>query len=142
MKSEVRPFETHLTFRVASYDVDYVGYVHNMVYIRWLEDLRIAMLAPHYSLERFIGEGTSPILLRTTIEYKRPLRLFDTFTGTVWVSNLDGVRWGVRHELVHNGALAASASQDGVFINLTTRKPVPAPKELVEKYNAYRSHTG
>ncbi len=137
MKPDVRPFETHLTFHVQSYDVDFVGYVHNMVYIRWLEDLRIAMLAPHYSLERFVREGMSPVILRTTIDYKRPLRLFDTFTGTVWVSSLEGVRWTVCHELVHNGVIAASAEQSGVFIKLATRRPVPAPKELVERFTAY-----
>lgn len=137
MQPSLRPFETRLTFQVKSYDVDYVGYVHNTVYIRWLEDLRIAMLAPYYSLERFVSEGTSPIILRTSIEYRKPLRLFDTFTGTVWVSRLEGVRWSVCHELVHNGTIVATAEQDGVFINLTTRRPIPAPKELMEKYRAY-----
>ncbi len=142
MRRLSRPFETHLTFQVKSYDVDYVGYVHNTVYIRWLEDLRLAMLAPYYSLERFVREGTSPIILRTTIEYKKPLRLFDTLTGTVWVSHLEGVRWTVRHELVHNDAIAATAEQHGVFINLGTRRPVATPKELMEQYIAWRNHDG
>ena len=138
MRKQSRPFETHLTFQVKSYDVDYVGYVHNTVYLRWLEDLRIAMLAPYYSLERFVSEGMSPIILRTTIEYKRPLRLFDIFTGTVWVSHLEGVRWTVQHELVHDGSIAATAEQFGVFINLASRRPVPAPKELMDRYRAYQ----
>ncbi len=137
MPKHPRPFETHVTFQVKSYDVDYVGYVHNTVYIRWLEDMRLAMLAPYYSLERFVKEGTSPIILRTTIEYKKPLRLFDTFTGTVWVSHLEGVRWTVSHELVHDGVIAATAEQSGVFINLATRRPVATPKELMEKYQTW-----
>jgi len=136
-----RPFETELTFHVKSYDVDYVGYAHNAVYIRWLEDLRVAMLAQHYSLERFVSEGTSPIILRTTIEYKKPLRLFDTFTGKVWVSSIAGIRWTVQHELLHNDVLVATAEQSGVFINLTTHRPVPVPKEMLEKFELFRQQT-
>ncbi|MER3523254.1 MAG: thioesterase [Ignavibacteria bacterium] len=131
-----RPFETCLSFRVTSYDVDYVGYAHNMVYLRWLEDLRIAMLAPHYALERFVREGISPIIVRTTIEYKKPLRLFDTFTGTIWVSDLLGVRWTVQHELVRDEHLVAQAEQFGVFIHLASGRPARAPAELMEKYLA------
>jgi acyl-CoA thioester hydrolase len=131
-----RPFETELAFQVQSYDVDYVGFVHNAVYVRWLEDLRIAMLAPHYSLERFVKEGTSPIILHTTIDYKKPLRLFDHFIGRVWVSKLVGVRWAVNHELVHDGTIVATAEQSGVFISLATGRPLPVPPELLDKFNA------
>lgn len=135
-----RPFETRLSFQVKSYDVDYVGYVHNMVYLRWLEDLRIAMLAPHYALERFVREGISPIIVRTAIEYKKPLRLFDTFTGVIWVSDLRGVRWTVQHELVRDEQPVAQAEQSGVFIHLASGRPVPAPAELMEKYLAIIHH--
>lgn len=134
-----RPFETEIRFDVKSYDVDFVGYVHNAVYIRWLEDLRNTMLAGHYPLERFVQEGNSPILTRTTIEYKRPLRLFDTFTGRVWVTQLAGVRWGVSHELIHNGLSAATAEQSGIFISLKTHRPVAVPQELLDKFREYKS---
>ncbi|MBX2992811.1 MAG: acyl-CoA thioesterase [Bacteroidetes bacterium] len=133
------PFETELTFEVKSYDVDFVGYVHNAVYVRWLEDLRNTMLAGHYPLERFVQEGNSPILTRTTIEYKRPLRLFDTFTGRVWVTQLGGVRWGVSHEMIHNGQIAATAEQSGIFISLKTHRPVAVPQELLDKFHAFSS---
>jgi acyl-CoA thioester hydrolase len=102
-----RAFETELHFQVKSYDVDYVGYVHNAVYIRWLEDLRVAML-------------------------------FDNFIGRVWVSKLEGVRWTVNHELVHDTALVATAEQNGIFINLQTHRPVAAPQELAQKFLAYQ----
>ncbi len=134
-----RPFEIEIPFEVKSYDVDFVGYVHNAVYIRWLEDLRNTMLAGHYPLERFVREGNSPILTRTAIEYKRPLRLFDTFTGRVWVTQLAGVRWGVSHELIHKGQSAATAEQSGIFISLKTHRPVAVPQELLDKFQEYES---
>ena len=133
-----RPFEIEIPFSVKSYDVDFVGYVHNAVYVRWLEDLRTAMLAAHYPLERFVHEGLSPVLTRTAIEYKKPLRLFDTFTGRVWVTQLAGVRWGVSHELLLNGQIAATAEQSGIFMNLKTHHPVAAPQELLDKFLAFQ----
>lgn len=134
-----RPFEIEIPFDVKSYDVDFVGYVHNAVYIRWLEDLRNTMLAGHYPLERFVQEGNSPVLTRTTIEYKRPLRLFDSFTGRIWVTRLAGVRWGVSHELIHNGQIAATAEQSGIFLSLNTHRPVAVPQELLDKFREYES---
>ncbi len=134
-----RPFETTLEFRVQSYDVDFVGYVHNIVYFRWLEDLRTAMLQAHYPLERCLNEGFSPILTSSSIKYVKPLRLFDTFTGHVWVTGLDGVRWGVQHELLSNGKTLATASQTGIFINLQSHRPVAVPAELLSIYKSFRS---
>lgn len=138
MSPTSRPFETELSFQVKSYDVDYIGYVHNTVYIRWLEDLRVAMLAPHYSLEQCVNNGITPIILKTCIEYKKPLRLFDNFVGKVWVSKLEGIRWSVSHELHHNGNIVATAEQQGIFINLQTHRPVPVPQELAKKFFAYQ----
>jgi acyl-CoA thioester hydrolase len=131
-----RPFETELHFHVKSYDVDYVGYVHNTVHIRWLEDLRVAMLAPHYSLEQCVKDGISPIITKTCIEYKRPLKLFDHVIGRVWVSKFEGVRWQVDHELVCRDALVATAEQSGIFISLQTHKPVPVPQVLAKIFLA------
>lgn len=131
-----RPFQTELHFQVKSYDVDYVGYVHNIVYLRWLEDLRTALMTPHYSLERCIEEGISPIITHTTIDYKKPLKLADEFIGRVWVSNIEGLRWQVSHELIHDEKIAATAHQRGIFINLTTHRPVPIPQEFVAKFLA------
>jgi acyl-CoA thioester hydrolase len=134
-----RPFETELACEVKSYDVDFVGYVHNAVYLRWLEDLRTAMLAAYYPLERFAHQGQSPILTRTTMQYKKPLQLFDRFTGRVWATQLAGVRWEMSHELIHNGQIAAIAEQSGMFINLNTHRPVAVPPELLHKFQEFQS---
>jgi acyl-CoA thioester hydrolase len=139
----LRPFETELHFQVKYYDVDVLGYAHNIVYIRWLEDLRTALLTAHYPLKRCLSEGISPIITRTSIEYKKPLRLTDEFVGKVWVSKLDGLRWHVEHELMHNGAIVATAAQSGIFINLTTHRPVPIPEEFRNRFSeAQRTSSG
>jgi acyl-CoA thioester hydrolase len=136
-----RPFETELHFQVKTYDVDYVGYAHNIVYIRWLEDLRTAMITPYYSIERCIQEGITPIITRTAIDYKKPLKLSDEFIGKVWLSKIEGLRWYVSHELIHQGVLAATAEQSGIFINLTKHRPVPIPEEFVKRFVEFQKPT-
>jgi acyl-CoA thioester hydrolase len=128
------PFETELHFQVKSYDVDFVGYVHNIVYFRWLEDLRTALMKPYYPIERCIAEGNSPIITQTSIDYKKPLKLGDEFTGRVWISDLTELRWTVMHELTHKSVLAATAKQRGIFINLATFRPISIPAEFMSKY--------
>ncbi len=47
-----RPLEVELTIPVRSYDIDFAGIVSNIVYIRWLEDLRSKWLDEHFSLNK------------------------------------------------------------------------------------------
>ena len=70
-----RAFEVELAFNVGTYDIDFAGIVSNIVYLRWLEDLRLAMLEAHLPLEDQLAAGTTPVLLSTEIEYLRAIRL-------------------------------------------------------------------
>jgi len=47
-----RRFETKMTIRVATYDIDYANHVSNIVYFRWLEDLRLQLLEKKLSSGR------------------------------------------------------------------------------------------
>ena len=52
-----------LAFPVKTYDVDFAGIVSNIVYVRWLEDLRLELLARTCPLARLVAEGIGPVLL-------------------------------------------------------------------------------
>jgi acyl-CoA thioester hydrolase len=39
-----KPFEVALDLPIKTYDIDFAGIVSNIVYIRWLEDLRLKIL--------------------------------------------------------------------------------------------------
>ena len=70
-----RPLLVELDFTARTYDVDFMGIVSNIVYVRWLEDLRLRLLAVHHPLEDQLEAGYAPILARTEIAYKHPVRL-------------------------------------------------------------------
>ena len=69
------PLFVELTFTVKTYDIDFAGHVSNIVYIRWLEDLRFALLEEYYPLADSMESGVAPVLTRTEIDYTSAIRL-------------------------------------------------------------------
>ncbi|MBE8970076.1 acyl-CoA thioesterase [Nostocales cyanobacterium LEGE 12452] len=133
-----RPFEVVLAIPVKTYDIDFMGIVSNIVYIRWLEDLRLKFLDEHWQLNQQIEQGYTPILAGTEIEYKRPIKMIDRVIGRLWLSNLGRLKWTVQAEILSNNELAAVASQKGGFVSLQNNRLIPIPKELQKKYLQYQ----
>ena len=88
MHTEVQkqPFEVELHFPVRTYDIDFAGIVSNIVYVRWLEDLRLEMLAHHFPLEEQLQRGIAPLVLQTKIDYKQAINLSDRPIGRMWMA--------------------------------------------------------
>ncbi|QSJ19452.1 acyl-CoA thioesterase [Nostoc sp. UHCC 0702] len=129
-----RPLEVVLEIPVRTYDIDFAGIVSNIVYIRWLEDLRLKFLDEHWQIDQQMEQGYVPILAGTEIEYKRPIKLIDKVIGRLWLSSLGRLKWIVQAEILSNNELAAVAIQKGAFVNLQNNRPIPIPEELQNKY--------
>ncbi|MCB8985799.1 MAG: acyl-CoA thioesterase [Ardenticatenaceae bacterium] len=130
MMQETRPFLVQLPIQVKTYDIDFANIVHNAVYIRWLEDLRTEVLAAHYSIEDMLADGLTPILTRTEIEYRHPVRFGDAVLGRMWVADLERTRWTVQGEICVGDVVAAASRQTGYFAQLGNGRPVRVPAQL------------
>ena len=135
-ETTVRPLLVELPFMVKTYDVDYAQIVHNAVYIRWLEDLRLQIMTEYYPLQNLLTDKQSPILERTEITYHQPLRLFEKAVGRMWISKLSKARWEVQAEICRDETVAATARQTGYFMDLERYRPIRIPKALREKWEA------
>ena len=135
MSGATRPFLVERDFRPMGYDIDYAGVVSNIVYIRWLEDLRMAILDDHLPLDGLLKKGLSPALIGTSIEYIRAIRLFDRPAGQMWMREIGPIRWRVEAEFVVDGEVAARAEQTGVFIDVAKLRPVRIPRELRDQFD-------
>ncbi len=135
-ESEIRPLLVELPITVKTYDVDYARIVHNAVYIRWLEDLRLEIMTSHFPPQDQFSDQQSPVLARTEINYHRPLRLFDKAVGRMWVSDLGKARWEVQAEICREEMVAATARQTGYFMDLVKYRPIRIPVELRNKWQA------
>ena len=119
-------------FRVQTYDIDFAGIVSNIVFIRWLEDLRLGLMALSYSLARALAEDTVPILAATRIAYRRPVTIGECPIGRMRVTELGRVRWRLAAEFRVGEAICAEAEQEGLFIRLSTRRPIAIPAPIRE----------
>ncbi|MBN3924727.1 thioesterase family protein [Nostoc sp. NMS4] len=137
-KNSHRPLEVVLTIPVKTYDIDFMGIVSNIVYIRWLEDLRLKFLDEHWQLNQQIEQGYTPILAGTEIEYKRPIKIIDRVIGRLWLSSLGRLKWTVQAEILSNNELAAVAIQKGAFVSLQNNRLLPIPEEFQKKYLQYQ----
>ena len=115
---------------IRTYDVDFAGIVSNIVFIRWLEDLRLGLLDRAYPLLRALAEDTAPILLATRITYRRPVTIADPLVGRMRVSRLTRVRWYLAAEFTVRDAVHAQAEQEGLFMRLSTRRPIAIPEPI------------
>lgn len=132
-----KTLEVSLNLPVKTYDIDFAGIVSNIVYIRWLEDLRLEMLKTYLPLKQLMTRGYCPIISSSQIEYKKALRMFDQPVGKMWMVKLGRLRCTLQAEIYLNQELVTSATQSGFFINLSTMRPMAIPQELKEIYAQY-----
>jgi acyl-CoA thioester hydrolase len=126
----VNPRIVELDLPVRTYDIDFAGVVSNIVFVRWLEDLRLAMMDEAYPIARGLAEDVAPILLETRIAYARAVTIGDALKGRMWVTRMGRVKWQLAAEFVVGEAVHARAEQTGLFIRLSTGRPIAPPLPL------------
>lgn len=132
-----QPFEVEIRLPVRTYDIDFAGIVNNIVYVRWLEDLRLEMLARYFPLAEQLEKGIVPVIVQTKIDYKQPIKIDDHPIGKMWITAMEPLRWCVSAEISVNGKLAACSEQVGVFVNLQNSKLIRMPESLQRKYREF-----
>ncbi len=120
--------------RPNGYDIDVMGIVSNIVYIRWFEDLRLAFLDTYMPYEDFLDAGISPVIGRTEVDYKRPITMADRPMGRIWLPELGRARWRLHFEISVGDRIHCAGVQQGYFIDLTRKRPVPAPEPLATAF--------
>ena len=127
---EKRPLLIERPIVVRTYDIDFANIVHNIVYFRWLEDLRSEILADVLPIDDILTTGISPILTASAIDYQWPVRIGDAAVGRMWVAELSRTRWTLAAEIVVGERVCAAARQSGYFADLKTLRPVRVPEKL------------
>jgi acyl-CoA thioester hydrolase len=138
VEGENRPLLIERPIVVRTYDIDFANIVHNIVYFRWLEDLRSEILADVLPIDEILASGVSPILTHSEIDYRWPVRIGDAATGRMWVAELSRTRWTLAAEIVVGDQVCAAARQSGYFADLKTLRPVRVPEKLREQFTQVR----
>lgn len=134
METDDRKMYVSQPIVVRSYDVDYMQIVNNTVYVKWLEDLRMAILDKYFPLTKMLETHDSPILAETNISYKHPVTLGSKPVGQCWIWLTRKGRWRAEFIISEGDKVYATAWQTGYYFNIEKHRPVPFPDDMIEKY--------
>ncbi len=121
------------------YDTDAGGVVHNIAYLRHIEEAR-TKLAQHlgWSLKEMAQGTFAPVVCRTEIDYIAPARLGDILEVQARLVSLYGAKFEVEFEIFLKEKLKApivKCKQTLACVNLQTMRPVRVPEVWRKKWH-------
>lgn len=122
MISDNFPNSIVINIEVKTYDIDVAGHVNNMVFVRWLEDLRNALFSKIYPLEKLIELNYYPVVISTDMKYKSQIKLFDVPSGKMLIESYSHGVITLKAEISINHRTAFTATQKCVLMNLVNHK--------------------
>ena len=132
-----RPLLTEMGIAVQPYDIDFAAHVNNVVYVRWLEDLRVELMRRHCPMRQLVEGGMAAVVAETHVRYRKPVRLFDAPTGRAWSSEMGRVSCVLHFEIVADGQVCTEATQRVMFVDMNTMKAMRAPQELRDHFQRH-----
>ena len=127
------PYEMEITIKPA--DIDLLGHVNNVVYLRWVQDVAIA----HWSAAATESQKKKLlwVVIRHEIDYKRPAFADDTVIARTWVGSASRRAFARHTELIRKSdrKLLARARTLWCPIDSNTRKPVDVDPDVYERFS-------
>ncbi len=116
-------------------DIDGLGHVNNVVYLRWVQEIAIAhwrAVASAAEQEKFLW-----IVVRHEIDYKQPARLGDVILAKTWVGAATRIRFERHTEMLRasDGILLAKARTVWCPIDALTGKLVSVGAEVRARFS-------
>jgi acyl-CoA thioester hydrolase len=132
----VAPYE--LTIAVRPEDIDELGHVNNVVYVRWVQDAAVA----HWRSAATPAEQAATIwvVVRHEIDYKRAAEVGDSIRARTWVGRATLGTFERHTELRResDGKLLARALTLWCPLDPTTRRPIAVDDELRARFSVGR----
>jgi acyl-CoA thioester hydrolase len=119
------------TITVSEADIDVLGHVNNVVYVRWAQDLATAhwsARAPEEMQQRYIW-----VVTRHEIDYRAEIKMGDRVTGVTWVDEAGrGPLFGRTVEVRVEGRAKPAATVRSMWclVDAATRKIQRVPADV------------
>ena len=137
---EERPVDEALAFRVRVSadpgDIDALGHVSNITYVRWLQDAAaLHSAAVGLELADYLRLGGVFVVRRHEIEYFAPAFDGDVITLTTWVSYTRGAR-SLRCTRIEreDGTLLVRAGTLWAYLARETGRPTRVPDAVIKAF--------
>jgi len=117
--SNLNVFECEI--EVKPEDIDELGHVNNVVYLRWVQQVASA----HWQSKalRAISDKYLWVVLRHEIDYFKPALLKDKIKAQTWVSSMEGVKSIRNVKFMSNGSDLALAKTVWCLLDAISMKP-------------------
>jgi acyl-CoA thioester hydrolase len=128
-------FEFH--HRVVPEEIDGVGHVNNIEYLRWLQNAAVAHSAAQgWPQQAYYQLGQGWVVRSHFIEYLHPAFVGDEIIVRTWVADMKRVTSLRRYELLRpaDGKQLAVARTNWAFVNFTTHLPCRVPTEVMNAF--------
>ncbi len=114
-------------------DIDDLGHVSNLVYLRWVQEVAIAhSTALGWDGPAYQRLGASWVVRRHELDYVLPVLEGERLTVTTWVDTVKGASSVRRTRMTRtrDGAVVCRASTTWAFVDLVRGRLIKIPDEL------------
>lgn len=118
-------------------DIDELGHVSNLVYLRWVQDVAMAhSRSVGWDWARYRALGAAFMVRRHEIDYVAQVALGDVLRAETWVDSWRPASCVRKTELVRDGKIVARAATTWALIGLASGRPQRIPDDLAALFTS------
>jgi len=119
----------------AQADIDGLGHVSNLVYLRWvLEAATAHSLARGWGLSEYQTLGNVWVVRRHELDYLGQVTAGQSLIAETWVDSWRAASCIRRTELIRDGQVVARAATTWAFMSISSGRPQRIPEQLREAF--------
>jgi acyl-CoA thioester hydrolase len=129
----VRTYELEIPVQDA--DIDVLGHVNNITYVRWVQDIAVMhSLALGLDLDAYQRLGGFFVVRQHKIDYLRSIAPGGHVLGRTWISSMAAAKCTRATEIWRDGAIVARASTLWGFVEISAGRPTRIAPEVYERF--------
>ncbi len=118
-------------------DIDELGHVSNLVYLRWVLDVAMAhSRAKGWDHPQYRERGAVFVVRRHELDYVLPVVEGEQLVATTWVDSWRGASCIRKTELARGEQVVARAATTWAFMGFATGRPQRIPEDLVALFTS------
>ena len=119
-----------------SADIDELGHVSNLVYVRWVLDTATAhSLSVGWGHAEYLASGNVWVVRRHEIDYVLPVTVGQQLVAETWVDVWKGASCIRRTELIRDSVVVARAATTWAFMAIASGRPQRIPDDMKARFS-------
>jgi acyl-CoA thioester hydrolase len=125
------------SFDVSPADIDGLGHVNNIAYLRWIQEVAVAhSAAVGLDFDAYVKLGAVFVVRRHEVDYLRPVLRGDRIEARTWIDSAMAAKCLRATDLVRvsDGERVAKAMTTWGYVDATTGRPTRIPDGVREAF--------